>query len=202
MDTRSDVFNLGMVVYFAATGQHPFDPSGDSAEDAVFFRIPLEPPDLSGVEVALRFAIEQCLQKNPADRPSLESLRKFFASNGSTNLDGRIVSDTQRPGRGTVSQSPSSGETLPPPGYTGAAARSRIRRLLPGLGIGVAVLLAAAAFAVGLLNSGDSTSPSNSGGLVVTASEPSGPETPDDTPPPSSAPVSYTHLTLPTKRIV
>ena len=61
VDTRSDVFNLGMVVYFAATGQHPFDPSGDSAEDAVFFRIPLEPPDLSGVEVSLRFAIEQCL---------------------------------------------------------------------------------------------------------------------------------------------
>ncbi|WP_150130605.1 serine/threonine-protein kinase, partial [Streptomyces sp. 150FB] len=66
----SDVFSLGGVLAFAATGTSPFD--GDSLP-AVIYRITSEQPDLSGVptEFGLRELVAACLSKDPADRPSV-----------------------------------------------------------------------------------------------------------------------------------
>ncbi|MFI6057207.1 protein kinase [Streptomyces sp. NPDC051286] len=63
----SDVFCLGAVLAFAASGRGPFD---DSDMAAVIFRIAQGEPELSGVPPQLREVIAQCLHARPEDRPT------------------------------------------------------------------------------------------------------------------------------------
>ena len=68
----SDVFALGSVLAFAATGRAPF---GDDSAATVMFRIFTEPPDLAGIaDEPLRRIIGGCLAKTPQDRPPLPAL--------------------------------------------------------------------------------------------------------------------------------
>jgi hypothetical protein len=65
-----DVFSLGGLIAFAATGEPPF---GETAGTDQLFRIVHEPPDLAAlreVDGELADAVESCLAKDPADRPS------------------------------------------------------------------------------------------------------------------------------------
>jgi serine/threonine protein kinase len=65
-----DVFSLGSVLGFAATGRNPF--AGETIA-ATLHRITSEPPDLHGVPVegGLQDLIAACLAKDPAARPQL-----------------------------------------------------------------------------------------------------------------------------------
>jgi outer membrane protein assembly factor BamB len=67
----SDVFSLGSVLCFAATGQPPF---GDGNAPAVLYRIVHEPPALDAIPGGLRDLIARCLAKDPAARPALSEL--------------------------------------------------------------------------------------------------------------------------------
>jgi hypothetical protein len=67
----SDVFSLGAVLAFAATGAGPF---GAGSVPALVYRAVNEAPDLSGVPRELRPTIERCLAKAPGDRPGLGDL--------------------------------------------------------------------------------------------------------------------------------
>ena len=69
--TKSDVFNLGLVVAYAAQGFHAF---GEGRPDAIMYRIAHEEPNLSGVPEFLKAVISKCLVKNPDARPSIEDL--------------------------------------------------------------------------------------------------------------------------------
>ncbi|WP_052305143.1 WD40 repeat domain-containing serine/threonine protein kinase [Stackebrandtia nassauensis] len=63
----SDVFTLGSVLVFAATGRSPFDAS---TIPVIVHRILSQTPDLDGVPRDLRRLIGDCLAKDPAARPS------------------------------------------------------------------------------------------------------------------------------------
>ena len=80
---ESDVFNLGLVIAFMATGEHPF---GSGRSDAVMFRVANSEPELDQVPEILKDLIERCLSKDPADRPTLSHLDTFFQSDGSQGL--------------------------------------------------------------------------------------------------------------------
>ncbi len=67
----SDVFSLGSVLVFAATGQGPF---GTGSPVALLFRVASSAPDTSQVPGQLRPLVDQCLAKNPGDRPSTDEL--------------------------------------------------------------------------------------------------------------------------------
>ncbi|MFJ1544256.1 protein kinase [Streptomyces sp. NPDC088246] len=67
----SDVFCLGAVLAFAATGRGPFD---DSDMAAVIFRIAQGEAELSGVPPQLRAVIEQCLRGDAEARPTPQQL--------------------------------------------------------------------------------------------------------------------------------
>jgi outer membrane protein assembly factor BamB len=67
----SDVFALGGVVYFAATGMRPFG-SGNAA--GLLYRIVHTEPDLEPVPARLRELVAGCLAKDPARRPTLAEL--------------------------------------------------------------------------------------------------------------------------------
>ena len=73
---RSDLFALGGVLVFAATGHGPFD--ADELP-AVIGRILSEPPDLSPLTGPLRDVLDACLDKDPARRPELADLIAYFA---------------------------------------------------------------------------------------------------------------------------
>ncbi|CAL9302063.1 protein kinase domain-containing protein [Streptomyces sp. SudanB182_2057] len=65
----SDVFCLGSVLAYAATGSLPFG-TADSGVHALMFRIAQEEPDLTGVPEGIADLVRDCLRKDPASRPS------------------------------------------------------------------------------------------------------------------------------------
>lgn len=66
----SDVFSLGLVLAYAATGRSPFA-GGGSGVHAMLFRIAYEEPELDGIPEALADLVRDCLAKNPQERPSV-----------------------------------------------------------------------------------------------------------------------------------
>ena len=67
----SDIFSLGTVLAFAATGEGPF---GTGTTMSLLYRVVHEPPDLDRVPPAMRPLIERCLVKDPAQRPTAAAL--------------------------------------------------------------------------------------------------------------------------------
>jgi hypothetical protein len=66
-----DVFALGSLATFAAAGHPPF-----GVDDAVqvLYRVLNEPPNLDGCPPDLRYLIEHCLAKDPAQRPQTSEI--------------------------------------------------------------------------------------------------------------------------------
>ena len=79
----TDVFTLGMVLAFAASGRHPY---GEGRADAVMYRITNTEPDLEGIQSPLREAVERCMSLDPTQRPTIDQLADFFGSNGDDSL--------------------------------------------------------------------------------------------------------------------
>ncbi|GLF97498.1 bifunctional serine/threonine-protein kinase/ABC transporter substrate-binding protein [Streptomyces yaizuensis] len=67
----SDVFSLGCVLAYAATGRRPF---GTGTVAAIVFRTVHEEPDLDGIPPGLLALIRSCLAKDPAARPTAAGL--------------------------------------------------------------------------------------------------------------------------------
>src|ERR1700736_2672603 len=63
----SDVFSLGAVLAFAATGKGPF---GDGSTAALVSRVVHGQPDLDGVCAEVNPLVERCLAKDPGQRPA------------------------------------------------------------------------------------------------------------------------------------
>ena len=80
---KCDVFNLGLVVAYAATGRHAY---GEGRPDAVMYRISNLDADLEGIDEPLVAAIRRCLERDPAFRPSMSELLGFFTSGGQESL--------------------------------------------------------------------------------------------------------------------
>ncbi|MGI5164963.1 protein kinase domain-containing protein [Spirillospora sp. CA-253888] len=133
IDWRTDVFALGGVLVFAATGHGPF---GDGRPEALIYRICAQEPDLAGVPAELREVVAACLAKEPADRPAprevLERLRLPFAATGRTWLPadvGTMIAERAETGATQAAPAPTAlaAETLehtrahPPPAAETAA---------------------------------------------------------------------------------
>ena len=68
---QSDVFSLGSVLAFAATGRNPF---GTGPSHAIIYRVVHDHPDLAGLPGKLADLVAACLAKAPADRPTLTAV--------------------------------------------------------------------------------------------------------------------------------
>lgn len=73
----SDVFCLGAVLAFAASGRGPFH---DEEMASVIFRISRADAELSGVPEELRPTVERCLRLDPAERPSAAELVELLGA--------------------------------------------------------------------------------------------------------------------------
>jgi Protein kinase domain len=67
----TDIFSLGAVLAFAATGEGPF---GAGTTAALLYRVVHGTPGLARVPAEVRPLIERCLAKDPRQRPTAESL--------------------------------------------------------------------------------------------------------------------------------
>ncbi|WP_407286972.1 protein kinase domain-containing protein [Streptomyces sp. BP-8] len=84
----ADVFSLGAVLAFAATGTSPFP--GDSSA-SLLYKVVHEEPELGpGLAGELREWVATCLAKNPADRPAPEALAARLAGEGSGGAAGLV----------------------------------------------------------------------------------------------------------------
>ncbi|WP_369224083.1 serine/threonine-protein kinase [Streptomyces sp. R39] len=82
-----DIFCLGSVLAYAATGRLPFG-STEGGAHALMFRIAQEDPDLSGLPEDIADVVHDCLRKDPAARPSLEAILARTGA-GATVWEGR-----------------------------------------------------------------------------------------------------------------
>ncbi|QYX78174.1 serine/threonine-protein kinase [Streptomyces akebiae] len=79
----ADVFSLGAVLAYAATGRSPFP--GDSSA-ALLYKVVHEEPRLDGLEGDLRALVEHCLSKDPSARPAPDEVARTLAPRGAARL--------------------------------------------------------------------------------------------------------------------
>ncbi|MER7486224.1 protein kinase [Streptomyces sp. NPDC126497] len=79
----ADVFSLGAVLAYAATGNPPFP--GDSSA-ALLYKVVHEPPELDGLDGDLRGLTEACLAKDPSARPAPAEVARRLAPEGAARL--------------------------------------------------------------------------------------------------------------------
>ncbi|MER7759815.1 bifunctional serine/threonine-protein kinase/ABC transporter substrate-binding protein [Streptomyces sp. NPDC097619] len=103
----ADVFSLGCVLAFAATGHGPF---GGGHPAAVVFRTVHEEPDLEDVSAALLATVTACLAKDPGLRPTAAELTDRLGPGDREGPDGP-GGDPESPGGGPEGREP---DWLPP----------------------------------------------------------------------------------------
>ncbi|MFF8278892.1 protein kinase [Streptomyces lateritius] len=72
----SDVFALGAILAYAATGRPPF---GDGPHHRIGYRTMTEEPDLDGVPAGLLPLVAACLAKDPTARPDPAAIQRALA---------------------------------------------------------------------------------------------------------------------------
>uniref|UniRef100_A0AAU2AJ86 Bifunctional serine/threonine-protein kinase/ABC transporter substrate-binding protein n=1 Tax=Streptomyces sp. NBC_00093 TaxID=2975649 RepID=A0AAU2AJ86_9ACTN len=88
MGPPSDIFSLGCVLAYAATGRRPF---GTGTPAAVIFRTVHEEPDLDTVPWTLVPLLTGCLAKDPQARPTAREVRDALTDEAGSANDGAEV---------------------------------------------------------------------------------------------------------------
>ncbi len=168
-----DMFSLGSVLTFAATGETPF---GHGSSAALMYRLVNNPPKLDGVPGDLRPLVGLCLAKDPGDRPSAEqllaelgaiqpapgwlaeSIMNSFAQTQSAAIPAELAELVVPTSAGPVAAAASSG---PPPGGKqarfagpGRPGRHRISRPLASACLTGALVTGSAVAAIALIGAG------------------------------------------------
>ncbi|WP_338697499.1 serine/threonine-protein kinase [Streptomyces sp. Q6] len=114
----ADVFSLGAVLVYAATGDSPFP--GDSSA-ALLYKVVHEEPELGALTGELREVAAACLAKDAAARPTPEEVARRLAPEGAARLvaagwlPGALVEQVSRSAvqlldlEGTPAEAPASG---------------------------------------------------------------------------------------------
>ncbi|MFV0134331.1 protein kinase domain-containing protein [Streptomyces sp. HMX87] len=79
----ADIFSLGAVLAYAATGEPPFP--GDSSA-ALLYKVVHEEPELEALEGGIRELAAACLAKDPAARPTPREVARRLAPEGAARL--------------------------------------------------------------------------------------------------------------------
>ncbi|MEU6879809.1 serine/threonine-protein kinase [Streptomyces sp. NPDC046712] len=199
----SDVFCLGAVLAFAASGRGPFH---DDEMASVIFRISRADAELSGVPEELREVVERCLRLDPAERPSAAELVELLGSEVPAAFpwpgavlsllaeygdSARRIGEAAASGAG-VADLPTVGPVVPysptAAGYRPAEPGPAVRRRPWGrITAGVVAVAVLAAVAVVMVNRTDGQESSAGGAMGPSAGPSTGP----------GAPTTLSHVVLP-----
>jgi serine/threonine protein kinase len=157
----SDIFSLGSVLTFAATGTGPF---GAGSHAALMYRLVNNPADLDDVPGELRSLISSCLAKHPGARPTA---RQLLVEVGALqpapgwlaeSIMDSFIQEHDGPAAANLTETPARpAGAVPPPRSgqhlrrgTGGPGRHRISRPLASVGLtgGLVAGSAVAAFAL------------------------------------------------------
>jgi serine/threonine protein kinase len=108
----SDVFSLGVVLAYAATGHGPF---GDGQIAALIYRVVHSPADLDGVPDQIRPMVARCLDKDPGRRPTPADI---VAELGAAVRDAGARTAAARPATGPLAAGPPTADVQTPPTVT------------------------------------------------------------------------------------
>ncbi|WP_430480264.1 protein kinase domain-containing protein [Streptomyces sp. P11-1] len=219
----SDVFCLGAVLCFAATGHGPFE---DSELAAIVHRIAQGRPDLSRVPEELRQIVTDCLHRDPGRRPTTAELIRALDTSSPPDRPGvrpapaprvfpwpddvRELIGTYESAAAAALAAPPMPRTAPAPAplpagppaghpagqtRTGGPAGARGRRRGLAVAAGAAVL-AGVLTAVLLLLPDDPArrTPGDSRATPERSAGASGGATPSPTPPPRTAPIAASKM--------
>ncbi|WP_285731504.1 protein kinase [Nocardiopsis sp. ATB16-24] len=92
---KCDIFAWGCVIAFASTGRAPF---GSDTVPAVVHRVVSAPPDLTGMDEALRPIVEECLDKDPDKRPNAQTLLMRLLGHDDPETSSPSTDDAVRQG--------------------------------------------------------------------------------------------------------
>ncbi|MGW0775989.1 serine/threonine-protein kinase [Streptomyces sp. NPDC002835] len=134
----SDIFCMGAVLAYAATGRPPFG-SADSGVHAVLFRIAHEEPDLTGLPPELEPLVRGCLDKDPAARPASAELANVTPP-GEPWLPAGLLAGL---GRHAARLLDADGDPTPPTPVAAVPAAPRRRRRTVLAAVSAAAVLAA-----------------------------------------------------------
>ena len=195
----SDVFSLGAVLAFAATGQGPF---GSGSTPALVYRVVYSAPQLDLVPAEVRPLIDRCLAKDPARRPTAHDLLSGAAQPAAGWLPEPVTraltaappTTTAAAPLGTpapVPRSPSIPGSLPVPGSLATAGPGRPARRARRLGRWRP--LTATLILSGLVGAGATAAVTMTAGSAPAHAAQSAPQTtPAQTLAPTSTPASAT----------
>jgi Protein kinase domain len=99
----SDIFSLGAVLTFAATGEGPF---GEGSTVALLYRVVASEPNIHGLPDDIRPMIEHCLAKDPRQRPTAAQLLDRLISVQPVTHPPRESVTRKAPGPGPAGQVP------------------------------------------------------------------------------------------------
>jgi hypothetical protein len=150
----SDVFSLGTVLAFAATGRKPF---GTGAAAAVLERVVRGAPDLDGVPAEMLPLIERCLVKDPAGRPAAaDLLTEVTAIQAAPDLAAPDLAVGPAP-----AAVPDPGTAPPAPGAASPTPRRWWRPLVTASAVtGILAAGAAAGYGLNIMNEHQASPPS------------------------------------------
>ena len=146
----SDIFSLGAVLAFAATGRGPF---GRGSRPELAYRLVYGLPDLAGLPTGLRPLVERCLAKDPGQRPTADEVLTA-ANDGAARARLAARSDPGRVRRGRPRRA---ARTPKPPGPPARPRGRRWWRPLTAAGVTSGVLAASVAVAFALGGAGPSS---------------------------------------------
>ncbi|MGW7254769.1 protein kinase domain-containing protein [Streptomyces sp. NPDC054834] len=139
----SDVFSLGSILVYAATGNRPFD---GGSPYLTGYQVMHEPPALDGVREPLRSMVERCLDKDPAARPGPAELHRMLqtlpdSTEAATAVEPRRQGARPHPGPPGVDPTRATGGTggAGETSASGAGRGRRRRRVLVSLAAALAV---------------------------------------------------------------
>lgn len=117
----ADVFALGAVLVFAATGRSPF---GSATGAVLLYRAVHEDPDLTGVPEEVRELAAACLEKDPGRRPTVAEVLDTAADPGAPlwwraePLRSLVLGETAAPGAPAAPEAPAAPDPTAPTAAT------------------------------------------------------------------------------------